>query len=368
MTGAEPFAVELLVAAFAGGAFGAAVGPLPAFTFTGFVVIVGEVYKIAQKTIVPGASVDPATVGSVPITESIAFGVVLGPHVAFGGGAAAVAYASKKGYLDSDFEYHQAKEVTRGLGARADVLLVGGVFGVLGYGLTTAAASIGAPWDPVAMGVVLSALLHRAAFGYSIVGGPAGRAASRFDMSPFERGERRTAARGAATDGGQPANAGRYAVEPWLPYQFRWSGVAVLGIVVGILGAYVAYLTTSPFLAFGLSVGFLVFVNAGVDEVPVTHHITLPASTAVLAAVPTPVAELTPASLARALPLWEALVLGAGFGLLGALAGEVLQRVLYAHAETHLDPPAASIVVSTFAIAVLAIVGVFPHAVWIPTP
>ncbi len=50
------------------------------------------------------------------------------------------------------------------------------------------------------------------------------------------------------------------------------------------------------------------------------------------------------------------------------VVGEVLQRALYAHAETHLDPPAASIVVTSFLIGVLAMAGVLPSPVWVPTP
>jgi hypothetical protein len=37
-------------------------------------------------------------------------------------------------------------------------------------------------------------------------------------------------------------------------------------------------------------------------------------------------------------------------------------------ADTHLDPPAASIVVTSFLIGLLAIVGLLPSAAWIPTP
>jgi hypothetical protein len=343
----ELWALEMLLAAFAGGAFGAAVGALPAFALAGLMVIAGELYELAART----AGVAPA----VDVTGAIGFGVVLGPHVAFGGGAAALAYAAKRGYLDTDFDYHQAKEVTRGLGSRPDVLAVGGVFGVVGYWIATLSATVAAPVDPVALGVVGSALVHRAALGYSLVGARPGQW---LDMSPYERS---TGDAEAVADGGRT-------VEPWLPYQYRWGNVLALGLVVGVLGAYVAYLTASPFLAFGISVVALVFLNADVAEIPVTHHVTLPASTAVLALVDAPPAALTPELVAGAVPLGTALAVGAAFGVVGALAGELLQRVLYAHAETHLDPPAASIVVTSLLIGLLAIAGLVPSAVWIPTP
>ncbi|WP_254524726.1 hypothetical protein [Natrinema caseinilyticum] len=351
MSVSELWAIEMVVAAFAGGAFGAAVGALPSFTLAGLMVIVGELYKLLSRS-------SEFAVASMDITGSIAFGVVLGPHVAFGGGAAAVAYAAKKGSLDSDFEYHPAKEVTRGLGSKPDVLAVGGLFGVVGYWIATLSAALSLPLDPVALGVVGSALVHRGVFGYSFIG-----AAPRqlFDMSPFERTRRSEPGEVARTDGGR-------SVEPWLPYQYRWSHVVMLGTVVGVLGGYIAYVTGSAFLAFGISVVALAFVNAGVPEIPVTHHMSLPASTAVLASVDAPLDSLTPAIVTGAIPLGEVLLLGAVFGGVGALLGEVAQRIFYAHADTHFDPPAASIVGTSLVIGVLALVGVLPGAAWIPLP
>lgn len=343
---ADLWAPGLVLAAFAGGAFGAAVGALQSFALAGLLVVVGELYRLTAT--VAGVETLP-----VDITGTLGFGVVLGPHVAFGGGAAALAYASKRGYLDDGSEYHQAKEVTRGLGSKPDVLAVGGIFGILGYWIATISTTLALPVDPVALGVVVSALLHRAVLGYSLVG-----ASPRqwLDMRPDTGGEE------------QPATDGGRRVEPWLPYQYRWRDVILLGCIVGILGAYVAYRTASPFLAFGISVVALAFLCAGVAEIPVTHHMSLPASTAVIALIDAPVGAVTPAMVADAVPLWQAVLVGAAFGVVGALFGELLQRVLYAHAETHLDPPAASIVVTSFIIAVLALVGVFPSSAWVPTP
>lgn len=344
---------EMLLAAFAGGAFGAAIGALQSFTLAGFIVIVGELYALAHRTIGTGGL-------SVDITGSVAFGVVLGPHIAFGGGAAAVAYASKQGYLDTEFEYHEAKHITRGLGSRPDVLAVGGVFGIIGYWIATLSTTLGLPTDPVALGVVLSALIHRVSFGYNLIGATPGRL---LDMSPFERNERQQPDGTYTTDGGY----GQLIVEPWLPYQYRWSHVTGLGAIVGILGGYVAYMTGSAFLAFGISVTALAFLCADVADIPVTHHMSLPASTAVLASVDAS-GPLTPAIVAQAVSLGDAVVLGGIFGVIGALVGEVAQRCFYAHADTHLDPPAVSIVVTSFLIAVLALFGVLPNSVWIPLP
>jgi hypothetical protein len=40
--------------------------------------------------------------------------------------------------------------------------------------------------------------------------------------------------------------------------------------------------------------------------------------------------------------------------------------VFYAHGDTHFDPPAASIAVNTFFVAMLALVGVFESPAWVP--
>jgi hypothetical protein len=349
-----PFSIELLVAAFAGGILGATVGALQSFALAGLVVLVGELYALAVETL--GAT--PA----VDVTGAIGFGPVLGPHVAFAGGAGAVAYAARKGYRDTGFDYHEAKNVTTGIESRLDVLTVGGVFGVVGHLIAAGSGALALPVDPVALGVVGSALAHRVALGYSVVGAPPGRL---LDMSPFES---RAAADGGTVDTASGAVAGERAVEPWLPYQYRWGPVAVLGVAMGALGGYVAYLTASPFLAFGISVVALAFLCAGVAEVPVTHHMTLPASTAALALVDAPAAELTPSLVRGSLALGPVLLVGAAFGVVGALAGEFCQRVLYAHAETHLDPPAASIVLTSLLLGVLSMVGLLPSAVWVPTP
>ncbi|OIB56000.1 hypothetical protein [Natrialba sp. SSL1] len=361
-----------MIAAFAGGAFGAALGPLPAFIFTGFMVIAGEAAVL----------VDPE---AAAITDEIAFGPPFSPAISFAGGVAATAYAARKGYLDTDYDYHEAKNIAYALGTKPDVLAVGGAFGIIGYWLVVVSAELGMPYDPIAMGVVLSALFHRLILGYSIIGKV--RGSGILDMTPFEREERRT-----ATDGGQnksrpesetqavtdasttqtPTQQARFTVEPWLPHQYRWTHVAMIGLVAGILGAYVGIASGSAFLGFGISAASLVFLNCGVEKVPVTHHITLPAATAALAvSLPAEAADGAPvaydsAALLANTGLEIALIVGLAFGIICALFGEVFQRTFYAHGDTHVDPPAAAIVFGTFLVALLYVAGVFPTTVWVP--
>jgi hypothetical protein len=173
-------------------------------------------------------------------------------------------------------------------------------------------------------------------------------------MTPFEQGEKRV-----ATDGGETVGeAKRLAVEPWLPHQYKWGNVAMIGLATGLLGGWIAIKTGSPFLGFGISAASLIFLNLGVEKIPVTHHMILPASTAALAVF----ADPTGGSAV------VAMIVAGIFGVYSALAGEVVQRVFYAHSDTHFDPPAAAIVVGTFTVVVLYLAGVFNSASWVPVP
>jgi hypothetical protein len=363
--------LTLALVAFAGGAFGAAVGGYPAFSLAGLVIVLGEVAKISQTSVAQAGPIDSAALGSTGLTASIGLGPGFGPHVALGGGVAAAAYAARRGYLDTDSDYHPAKDVTTALGTDPDVLLVGGLFGVLGLLITTASVGAGLPWDPIAFAIVVSAFLHRIAFGYPLIGNVRGGI---LDMSPFERNEHRR--RRVGSDGGVDADGGslasaRYVVEPWLPHQYRWANVAFIGAIVGVFSAFVCYRTGSPFLAFGITAFSVAFLCLGSEKFPVTHHMALPASILVVglagAADPSVLANgVTGAEFQSTVSLVVALVAGGVMGAVAGVLGEVSERVLYAHADTHLDPPAAAIVLSTLLIAALDIAGVITQNI-IPT-
>lgn len=343
----------LVIASFAGGMFGASIGALPAFIFTGIMVLIGEAGNVVSTEFVGGGGLvaDAAGGYGAGIVGPLAFGPVFGPHVAFAGGVAAAAYAAKNDGMPepADGDYHPAKDIAYALGTRPDILAVGGIFGVIGMAIRQTSGGLALPLDPPAVGVVVTALLARAVFGYEIVGTPRGKGF--FDVSPFESGTKRK----AMTDGGSNASY-RFAVEPWLPHQYKWSGVATIGMAVGILSAYIFARTGSLFIPFGISATSLLFLNLGVEKIPVTHHMSLPAtfiaSMAMLDGMGVPVA----------------LVLGAGFGILGGVIGEVYERIFYAHGSTHFDPPAASIVTTTFILGVLAIVGIFSTSGAVPLP
>jgi hypothetical protein len=280
------------------------------------------------------------------MTGAIGFGPVFGPHVAFAGGAAAAAYAAKQDgamYEPGDGDYHLGKDIAYALGTRPDVLAVGGIFGVFGVLSRWILISNVGPilaFDQIAFTVFISALLHRVVFGYSLLGSPRGD--GYFDMTPFENGEKRVAA-----DGGS-GEAKRLAVEPWLPHQYKWGNVAMIGLVAGLLGAFIVVQTNSMFLGFGISAASLTFLNLGVEKIPVTHHMTLPGSVGAAAFVSDPTGS----------GAIIALVMGAVFGVAGALIGEAGQRVFYAHGDTHVDPPAFAIFICTLIVGALNVAGV----------
>ncbi len=347
----------LLIAGFAGGAFGASIGALPAFVVTGIFVLIGEAanaFPASEEGLLATVAAPEAASG---ITYGLAFGPVFGPHVAFAGGAAAAAYAAKYDGMPepTDGEYHPAKSIGYALGTRWDILAVGGAFGILGVAIRrTSEFTLALPMDPPAVGVIGSAIVARLVFGYPMIGRLQGR--NLFDMTPFETGTKRTGtgSGGASTDGGRNY---RLAVEPWLPHQYKWSNVAMIGLVAGIAGAFIGITTNSAVLAFGLSAASLLFLNLGVEKFPVTHHITLPS--AFIAIMLTTPSSATDAAFAGVSDP-TALLVGGVAGIVGAILGEVTQRIFYAHADTHFDPPAMSIILTTLGLGLLALAGIIP--------
>ena len=144
-----------LVASFGGGIIGAYMGALPAFILTGVIAIAGSVAAMAG-----GADM---TVGF------IAFGSYLGPHIAFAGGVAASAYAGRTKKLGS------GTDILSCLNGLADpaTLLVGGVFGVIGFLIHYLIGTVlHLNTDLPGFTVILSAVIARLVFGSGgLIGG-----------------------------------------------------------------------------------------------------------------------------------------------------------------------------------------------------
>ncbi|MBL3568021.1 permease [Rhodovulum sp. BSW8] len=289
-----------LLVAFGGGIFGAAIGALPAFAFVGILTIAGVAIQLA---------VAPAATDFF----GIPFGV-FGPHVGgFASGVAAAAYAASKGKLDSGRNI-----VTAGMGLNSpDVLLVGGIFGIVGYVICWGVAMVpdvgpGLPWtDYPGMSVVISAFIVRFLWGTCGLCG----------KTP--EGERFF----------HPTDATK-----WLVFQSSFGQIAVIGIGVGLLGGWlgVTYGTAGALLAFGIAAASLLFLTVGVLT-PVTHHIALPAAIV---------------GVASGSILWAAIA-----GLVCAFVGEFFARVFLDRGDTHIDPPACTIAAMTLVFNVLTSIG-----------
>lgn len=293
----DSFSLLLLIAAFGGGLFGAAIGGLPSFIFTGFLVIAGVAAAIS------GSQYDVLT--------DVAFGPVFGPHISFAGAVAAAAYASRAGLFEN------GKDLTAGLTGLANpvVLLVGAAFGVLGYLIQTVLASFLSDYtDVIALTVVISAVIVRLAFGRSgLLGNLQPEAAQRGRFTPGE-------------------------AQVWIPHQEGWLQTVVIGVGAGAISSFMfvgIYQINPDFaipgavLGFGISAASLIFLQFG-TEVPVTHHMSLVAGYAALTTIP-------------ALGPTGALLVGIVGGVLGALLGEVSSRLFLIHGDTHIDPPANAI-------------------------
>ncbi|AHY46308.1 Hypothetical Protein RradSPS_1025 [Rubrobacter radiotolerans] len=295
------FSLLLLIAAFGGGLFGAAIGGLPAFIFTGFLVIAGVATAIAG--------------GEYDIIGNVAFGPVFGPHISFAGGVAAAAFAKRRGLLEN------GKDITAGLAGvnSPAVLLVGGAFGALGYLIASFLNIFLTGYtDTIALTVFISAVIVRLVFGNSGLFGslePAARQRGRFN--PGEE-------------------------QVWVPQQEAWGQAAVIGAGVGAISGFM-YITVAAVgadvapagqvLGFGIAAASLIFLQFGAT-IPVTHHMALPAAVAA-------------ANLGAGASDALAIVIAVIGGVAGAIVGEFASRLFLIHGDTHIDPPAIAIFVMT---------------------
>ncbi|NLY46317.1 MAG: hypothetical protein GX053_10095 [Tissierella sp.] len=285
--------ISNLIAAFGGGVLGACIGALPVFILTGIVAIAGGVVTLAG-----GADL---SVGS------IAFGSILGPHIAFAGGVAAAAYsANKKKDLDA------GTNILASLNGFEDsaTLLVGGIFGVFGFLLSYLYGDIlKIPTDIPAISVFTLAIITRLILGTS---GLRGRDDEDCERAYFKKGK---SLGYSIVFGGGIGIAISY-----VGYSLLASGVSS-----ELLGIY-------PVICFGISATALIFTQTGFAT-PATHHITLPAAAAtIMSGNP---------------------IVGVIFAIIGTLLGDLAANVLNTNCDSHIDPPATSIMIVMLVINLL---------------
>ncbi|MBM4430991.1 MAG: permease, partial [Chloroflexi bacterium] len=139
-----------LLAAFGGGVVGTAFGALIAFSFVGAFGLIGIAILAAG--------------GTVDWNGLVTFGPIWAPSVGgFAAGAAAAAFLGAKGKLKKGNDIVTPVFST----GSAEALLVGGVFGIVGYVILWLLGQVGiAPWtDGIALTVFLSAAIVRLVWG-----------------------------------------------------------------------------------------------------------------------------------------------------------------------------------------------------------
>lgn len=278
-----------ILAGFAGGAFGAAFGSIPAFILTGVFALIGSILTLSGVTDY--------------IVGNVAFGPFFGPHVSFAAGAAAAAYAANKAKkLDS------AQNVLAALFGINDIktLLVGGLYGVLGivtFTLITKQSVFVTDYPAFCVCVVL--FLNRIIMGKTSIIGTLKEGEKR-DIFPRDEILLNS------------VNGLLFAL-----------GVAVIGQKLIEAGVSQDAMAIYPVFAFGISALSLIFLQMGYS-IPIIHHVTYPAATVFI--------------------LTQNIFLAAITGFINAILWVIAGRIFNAHCDTYIDPPAITIAVSMFII------------------
>lgn len=266
---------EMLLAAFGAGVFAAMVGALPVFIMTGFIVIAG----------LTGGNLAGAE--NWGLIGTVGFGIFLGPHTTFAAGVGAAAFAKKKGLMETG-------DITVPLIKfnNVSVLIMGGIFGVVGYLINYLLMEIiGVPTDTIALTVVISAMIARLAFSDKGL------------IPSLKTGNKQ-----------------------YFPKGENLKISVLLGAAIGTVSAYYAIATGDTVLAWSLSAIGLIFVQMGSGGYAF-HHIGIVSAIASVAT--------------------GNLFVGMIFGVLAALLADTLGAVFNVDGDTHIDPPALAIFILT---------------------
>ena len=300
--------MELLpiILSFAAGIVGATLGGVQAFAWTGFVGLAGMGLDAVLGT----------TANAIPFIGQIPFGFWFHPMYAFFGGAMAAAYARKMGYIESG--KGAAGMALTGI-KKPDVLLVGGIAAAIGYvGMTllTSPLYIGLAIDGAAAMIFILSVVGKAIFDNGNIFGTVPEGVKRF---------------------------GGHAVPAWVPHQRSGWMKVVISIGWALVAANGTFFLLgfpetagfAPFLGFFISASSLLMLLNGM-EIPVTHHITLPAGYGVTMYV-------AAAGGIGSAVIGDALIWGIAMGMAGAFIAEFWADCFYVFGDVHVDPPAMAI-------------------------
>ncbi len=267
------FDAGLILSSFAGGFLAAAIGALPAFILGGVFILLGVCILLAG--------------GSADFLNFLGIGPFFGPHIAWASAVAATAYAGKKELLESGLEIKTPLVKLN----NPSVLVVGGVFGVAAYFISSVLAQLNFPANPIATAVFVNLVIARLVFG-------------------------KTGLFGKPEDKKQV----------W-PAKDTLLMNVLLGLSIGMATSYITKVTGSVVLGFGISAVILYYLQMGF-EVPVTHHVSFTAA----------LATLTTGNI----------YIGAVAGGIAIIIGEIITNLFVKDGDTLIDPWAGTIVVTSF--------------------
>ena len=265
-----------IIAAVGGGIFGSLIGGTLSFIFTGITAFLGFAVLLAT--------------GESMILDQIAFGPFFGPQVAFVGACAAAAYAGRVNKMNG-------QDVNHPLFVTKDVvaLLIGGLFGVLGYVTNYYLATFDIGIDTVAATVVIFGLITR----FVVSGGSL--------ISHYEQDQK-------WTDG----------LISELAFNLIW------GLGLSLIVGFAVIETGLANFGWAISAISLIFLFTTVEGFPVTHHVTMVAGYAAIT--------------------FNNIYLAGLFGVLSILLGEFFLRTTNTNVKSHLDMPAIVITLLSFII------------------
>ena len=271
-----------VVGAFLGGCLGSLVGGNPAFVIAG---IVGVIFLAMGNA--AGASILQSTVEYTLFT----------PCICFAGAVAALAYSANiRKYNIAGTDLNKALGFTKDV----SVVLIGGVFGLLGFLNLNFATYLKLPLDCGALTVVLSGVIVRLFFGHRKLINPKLK-----EVSLYQKG----------------------CLKEWL-YKI------LVGLIAASVASYAAHLSGIATIGFYISALSLIFFLLD-GNFPVTHHVTLIAGYAAVRS--------------------GNVLIGILFGMIASIVFELYQNTINTNVDSHIDAPAC-----TIATLSLVIFSIFP--------
>ena len=309
----EPWSINTLVIVFGGGIAGAAFGTLWAVVLCAFFIFVGCAVVLLG--------------GSDFLLLQVGLGPVFGPHVGgFASGIAAAAYAAG---IRKNHPTGAAKDILSPLlDTSWDVLVVGGIFALIGHIALQIFVKIPIvnQFDCLALSVVFTNALARLSFQKEM---PWGRAESIKKYGYL------------GTD--------NYSIS-WAPWQSPPKIMVVLAFGVGSLSVALAWglkQQLDPMAAKGVISATDAFVVPLIIgwAIAIINLIALMLGTGSLQKVPLFHCQACLGALGFLLT--GSLAVGVAAAIFGALLQELMARMFYNHATSHIDPPATAIAFGT---------------------